>query len=301
MVWGDGGMTDARPTPYPGTTKAKGWRFELDLEQVMQSDTWALATPDVRPWLLMLWATAWQQIPCGSLPSDDELIAARLGMPLKAFQKAKPVLLRSWWLAEDGRLYHDTIASRVLDMLGRKDAERARKAEYRARKDAERRLLDAPGQPQEHHVGPNLSHGTETGQTWDSSGSDDTGTGTGTGLDSSTPLPRTASAPAGTPAGHACRLLKGEGIADCNPGHPVLIALMASGVSADELIGAAQKAKKAGAGFAYVLKVIQRTREEAKAMASGLHTGPLPQRSTQPSGSRYAGAAAAVFEGADHV
>lgn len=67
-----------RPTPYPPDTKAKGWRFELDLEQVMQSDTWALANPETRPWLLMLWTTAWQQTPCGSMPSEDALIVARL-------------------------------------------------------------------------------------------------------------------------------------------------------------------------------------------------------------------------------
>ena len=29
--------------PYPAITRAKGWRFELDYEQVDQSDTWALA------------------------------------------------------------------------------------------------------------------------------------------------------------------------------------------------------------------------------------------------------------------
>lgn len=106
------------PAPYPANTKAKGWRFELDLEQVMQSDTWALAKADVRPWLLMLWATAWQQIPCGSMPGDDELIMARLGMDHEVYANCKRVLLRGWWLADDGRLYHPTITQRVLDMLG---------------------------------------------------------------------------------------------------------------------------------------------------------------------------------------
>lgn len=110
-------MTEPRPAPYPATTRAKGWRFELDLEQVMQSDTWALAKPDVRPWLLMLWTTAWQQVPCGSMPGDDELIVARLGIDHDVFARCKRVLLRGWWLADDGRLYHPTITQRVLDML----------------------------------------------------------------------------------------------------------------------------------------------------------------------------------------
>lgn len=112
-------MTDLPPAPYPSDTRAKGWRFELDLERVMQSDTWALASPEVRPWLLMLWTVAWQQVPCGSMPSDDALIAARLGMKLTAFKKAKDVLMRGWWLADDARLYHGTIAERVLEKLQR--------------------------------------------------------------------------------------------------------------------------------------------------------------------------------------
>ena len=75
-------MPEARPAPYPADTRAKGWRFELDMEQVRQSDTWALSPAEARPWLLLEWAVAWEQTPCGSLPNDDTLIAARLEMPV---------------------------------------------------------------------------------------------------------------------------------------------------------------------------------------------------------------------------
>jgi len=132
----------------------------------MQSDTWALATPDLRPWLLMLWTTAWQQQPCGSMPADETLMAARLGMASKAFAKAKSILLRGWWLAEDGRMYHDTIVERVQEMLDYKAKEKQRKADYRARM--------AGNVPRDNN-------GTDAGQTQDSGGSDATGTGTGTG------------------------------------------------------------------------------------------------------------------------
>jgi hypothetical protein len=132
-----------QPIPYPADTKAKGWRFELDLERVMQSDTWALATPDVRPWLLMLWTTAWLQIPCGSMPSDDALLAARLGMPAKTFQKHKAVLLRGWWLAEDGRFYNDTIVERVCEMMDVRGVDRARQ-------EARRNLFERIRERDEH-------------------------------------------------------------------------------------------------------------------------------------------------------
>ncbi len=166
-----------RQTPYPGDVRAKGWRFELDHERIRQSDTWALAPAEVRPWLLMLWMTAWEQTPCGSLPADDALVAARIGMPTKTFAKHKHCLMRGWWLAEDGRQYHDTLVERVAEMLGAKEKERNRKAAYRLRMDAERMAT-----PQGRDA---LSHGTTTGQTQDSHGSDPgrdaTGTGTGTG------------------------------------------------------------------------------------------------------------------------
>ena len=168
----------APAAPYSADTRAKGWRFELDLERVMQSDTWALASPEVRPWLLMLWAVAWQQVPCGSMPSDDALIAARLGMKLAVFQKTKDVLMRGWHLAEDGRLYHATLTERVLDMLGRKEGERKRKAEYRARMEAERKVVEL-------EIDLKMSRGTDVGGTWESAARDATGTGTGTGTGTS--------------------------------------------------------------------------------------------------------------------
>lgn len=118
----------------------------------------------------MLWTEAWCQVPCGSLPSDDALIAARIGMEPKVFAKAKAVLLRGWWLADDGRLYHPVITEFVTGMLKRKDAERQRKAEYRARMDAGRNAPSASV--------PELSRGTDAGRTQDSGGSDATGTGT---------------------------------------------------------------------------------------------------------------------------
>lgn len=175
-----------KPAPYSADTRAKGWRFELDLERIRQSDTWAVAPADVRPWLLMLWATAWEQTPCGSMPDDDELIAAHIGMKPSAFQKARRVLLRGWWKADDGRLYHDTITARVLEMLAAKDKDRRRKADYRARK-------SAAGQTQDGRDRPEMSRGTDAGQTWDGNGTDtgragdsivgdDTGTGTGTSI-----------------------------------------------------------------------------------------------------------------------
>jgi hypothetical protein len=142
--------------PYASDTRAKGWRFEIDHERIRQSDTWALAAADVRPWLLMLWMVAWEQAPCGSLPAEGELIAARLGMAPKAFAKHRSVLLRGWQQAEDGRLYHPVLTERVLEMVDYRVKAAARKAAYRD------------------------SHASPVVVPRDSTVENDTGTGTGT-------------------------------------------------------------------------------------------------------------------------
>lgn len=270
-------MTTPRPAPYPPDTRAKGWRFELDLEQVMQSDTWALAAPELRPWLFMLWTTAWQQTPCGSMPSDDALIAARLGMPMALYAQAKAVLLRGWWQADDGRLYHDTITARVLDMLARKAGERKRKADYRARMEAERKAAESGNVPRD-------TTGTDAGRTWESHGCDATGTETGTGLGTEVrstparalvapPVPGTQGAapapdddPAGfvpTPAGAACRAMKAAGFGSPNPSDPRLKAMLEQGVTVDEFVSVAKEAAQGGKGWPWVLRVVQNRRAEA--------------------------------------
>jgi hypothetical protein len=272
------------PAPYPADTRAKGWRFEIDLEQVIQSDTWALARPAVRPWLLMLWTVAWQQVPCGSMPADDELIIARLGIEPDVFEQHKKTLLRGWWQADDGRLYHPTITQRVLDMLGKKDAEKTRKAEYRRRKEAEAKLADINSRPDlSHGTDMEMSHGTDAGRTWESCGSDDTRTRTrtrtGTGLDSSNPPPRAGEGPEvshGTAAGFVCKAIRAKGIADVNPSNPTLLALLDAGATKAEFEAAAESAVKAKAGFAYVLSVVRNERTRAASLVGQLHQGPQP-------------------------
>ncbi len=171
-----------RPAPYPSDLRAKGWRFELDQERIAQSDTWALASPFMRPWLLMTWMVAWQQTPCGSLPNCDELIAARIGMEVDQFVSNRKILLRGWWLADDGRMYHDVIAEQVIGMLENKRTERERKAAYRDRMAALEAAKKAEEQTNLSKGVPRQSRGTSTGVPRQSRGCDATGTGTGTVL-----------------------------------------------------------------------------------------------------------------------
>ena len=155
-------MSELKPPPYPADTRAKGWRFEIDYEKVDQSDTWSLASeiPMAQPALLMMWLAAWTQEPCGSLPNDLGVIRTKCKVPVKLWPSLQGVLMRGWWLAEDGRLYHDTLTARVLEML-----------EYR-RKNAER-VANFKAKQRELREGNALPTGEQLGK-------NDTGTGTGT-------------------------------------------------------------------------------------------------------------------------
>lgn len=153
--------------PYASDIRAKGWRFELDYEKIDQSDTWGVAgeVPMARPALLMLWLVAWKQEPCGSLPADENVIRAKCGIPAKQWPAMRDVLMRGWQLADDGRLYHDTVTKRVLEMLDYRAKAAKRKHDYRER------MQESQG-----------SHAGQQGDgTGDTKGTNDTGTGTGTG------------------------------------------------------------------------------------------------------------------------
>lgn len=222
-------MSELPAAPYPADTRAKGWRFELDLEQIDQSDTWALTPPELRPWLLMLWASAWRQAPCGSLPDDDALIAVRIGMKPSVFTKHRGVLLRGFWKASDGRLYHDTISRRVSEMLAARDKDRNRKSAYRERKKAEKNGNDGGV--------PEVSHGTDDGRTQESSGGDGTRTSTSTSIKN-----QNLSVPDGTDADASQGLTAHEAIFQI--GVPWLISHAGDGVkeaSIRSMLGGAEK------------------------------------------------------------
>lgn len=80
-----------------------------------------------------------------------------------------------------------------------------------------------------------------------------------------------------SPAGLASARMRQAGLADANPSHPKLSALLAEGVTLDEFGQAASEAVKKKKGFAYALAVAEGRRRDAE-------TAPLPRGS--PSGSK---------------
>lgn len=130
-------MTELRELPEPPVPADTELRdldgFMLNVERLLASELWALSSGDEFKAAVGLWCRAWKQVPAGSLPNDDKVLAAFSGAG-KAWPKVKKVALRGFVLCSDGRLYHLVLCE---------DVERAaeRKAEHMADREADRERL----------------------------------------------------------------------------------------------------------------------------------------------------------------
>jgi len=138
----------------------------MDLERIRASTTWVLAPPDMRPWLLMLWSTAWTQTPCGSLDANDDLIAAHIGMDIRVFTANREALMRGWYVASDGRLYHHVIAEIVERMRDGRRSDRERKQRQRSNVPPPSRVTppDMTGTPPDSITGTGSGTGPGSGE-----------------------------------------------------------------------------------------------------------------------------------------
>ena len=123
--------------PYPADTKANGWKPEQDIQRIKQSRTWVLCPQSLRPWLLMVWMEAWESVPVGTYPADDdEMIAARIGMDQHEFEVRRKTLMRGWYRCSDGNLYHPYLGGMIAKMLGKRVASKERQRAFAERQKA---------------------------------------------------------------------------------------------------------------------------------------------------------------------
>lgn len=273
--------TEAPAAPYPPDVSAKGWRFSLDYERIEQSDTWALSPPDMRPWLLMLWMTAWKQRPCGSLPALDELIAARIGMDLRHFRVHRDILLRGWILHADGRLYHRVITEQVLSYLENCRRESKRKAEWRAKQNQQltpnvprdKAGTDAGVTTPEPEPEPEPNTRLHLSPPTALPAREPAHTHEGRGLE---PIPPAPVPTDPTAAGRACMALRQAGIGSLSPSHPKLLAFLSAGGTVDELLPLVPRALDAQDPFAYLLAAAIGERKRAAALEAAVAAGGMP-------------------------
>src|SRR6185436_12800857 len=146
------GMTAPDPFVPPDIDLTSLPGFILDVEHLLASELVATGTPAECWAALMLWCRAWKQVPAGSLPNDDRVLASFSGAG-RRWPKIRNVALRGFELCSDGRLYHRFLCSEVL---------RARKSqltfENRRDKDRERlsrwRELRGPSSAENKEIDP---------------------------------------------------------------------------------------------------------------------------------------------------
>jgi hypothetical protein len=180
--------SELREPPYPEDMRAKGFTLRIDWERIKQSSTWIKCPVELRPWLLMVWTVSWTNSPAGTWDDDDELISAAIGMDPRLFMANRDRLMRGWYRASDGRLYHDFIATLVLEMAEHRQKDRAKVAAWRERQKAKERNGYSPGR----------------------NGESDTGTGTGTGTGVKKLRPTDGVPPPAAPDGGATPAGKGQ-------------------------------------------------------------------------------------------
>lgn len=86
--------------------------FMLNVEQMLASELWALSTGEEFKAAFSLWMRAWKQIPAGSLPKDEKILAAFSGSG-RRWKNVREMALRGFVECSDGRLYHKVLCGDV--------------------------------------------------------------------------------------------------------------------------------------------------------------------------------------------
>lgn len=137
---------DVRKFPY----------MPLHVAKLINSDfRWVVTDAEFRA-AVLLWVSAWHQVPAGSLPNNDRTLAAMVGCSrndagLAEWMAMKTGALYGFKLATDGRYYHPVIVEAALDADKRikrtaaqreASVERMRKSRTRKKGDGDQGVAD---------------------------------------------------------------------------------------------------------------------------------------------------------------
>lgn len=89
----------------------------LDVARLRDSDLAAYESPEACWAGVLLWCTAWHQLPAASLPDDDRFLAkaAGYGRVVKEWLAVREGALHGWVKCADGRLYHPVVAEKAVE------------------------------------------------------------------------------------------------------------------------------------------------------------------------------------------
>jgi hypothetical protein len=116
--------------PVPATANMKHLSYMMvDVAVVREGEMASKYPPEVCWWNMQARAAAWHQVPAGSLPNDERMLARLLGFgsDVNTFRTAKRLgCLTGFNPANDGRLYHEEVVKMVKGQLDVKESNRQR-------------------------------------------------------------------------------------------------------------------------------------------------------------------------------
>jgi hypothetical protein len=126
-------MSDQEPFVAPDSD-LRGLRFmPLDVVRLMDSDLFASSTGDEFKAAVALWCKAWLQVPAGSLPDDDRILAHLSGAGGK-WNKLRAMALHGFVRCNDGRFYHPVICEKVREAWSMRIRQRERSVNGNAKR-----------------------------------------------------------------------------------------------------------------------------------------------------------------------
>lgn len=117
----------------------------LDVVRFRDSDFTAITDGEAFKAGVLLWCASWHQVPAGSLPNDDRILAnlAGFGRFIGEWEKVRGEALHGWKECNDGRIYHPTICEKAQESWSSKQGHHYAKFADRMRKSNKK--LEAEG------------------------------------------------------------------------------------------------------------------------------------------------------------
>lgn len=145
-------MSELPPPPVPADCDLREFGFTpIYRARLFGSDFHANTTDSEWRAGVTLWLKSWEQVPAGSLPSDDVGLArlAEFARDLKGWRKVRDGALHGWFQCSDGRFYHEVVAQVVLEAwLKKRKASDKGKAGATKRWHSGNAQTDGTGMPQ---------------------------------------------------------------------------------------------------------------------------------------------------------
>jgi hypothetical protein len=111
-------MTEQLPAPLvPASVDLRDFAYmPLEVKRLRDSETSARTRGDEFRCAVLLWCASWHQVPAGSLPDDEVMLAtyAGFGRVIREWKRVRDGALRGFVKCSDGRLYHQVVAEKAI-------------------------------------------------------------------------------------------------------------------------------------------------------------------------------------------